>query len=87
MKSLPHFRFVGFRWLWTTKYDGWDLSFGVHLCWKGRIDIHLGVWMYSFGRVPIFETKTGRRFAASNSFYEDQKSELRAGVPNHNPNV
>lgn len=79
-------KFLYFRWFWITDFESMDTSVGFHICWKGRIDLHLLWWMLSFGRVPIFQTRSGRKFAASNSFYEDRKQEPRAGVPDHNPN-
>lgn len=78
-------KFLYFRKFWVTDLGWPDISFGIHICMKGRVDLHLLKWMFSFGKVPIYRNKIGRTFAASNSFHENQASELRAGNPSHHP--
>ncbi len=71
---------------------GWpDISFGVHICMKGRVDIHFLKWILSIGVVPIYEFhyfKEGRIYAASNSYHAamekskgNSNRNFRAGVP------
>ena len=70
-------KFIGYKWLWLTKDFGTkDISFGIHICWKGRIDIHFWTSMLSIGRVPIYmyadrcgEWKT---IAVGNSYHKDK---------------
>lgn len=82
-------------WFWITDFKGADLSLGIHLCWKGRIDFHILRWMISIGRVPLYRQfrwkdgiwNRGEVFACSNSYHvADQKRKdkmaIRAGVPN-----
>ena len=67
---------------WLTRFPGADISFGIHICWAGRLDLHLLNFMLSFGVVPIYEDKKGRRFAVANSFHTTKgKTPLRAGTP------
>lgn len=78
-------KFIGYKWLWLTK------TFGIHICWKGRIDIHFWTGMLSIGKVPIYMyvdiDKQWRSVAVSNSYHEgklkkERKSRpIRAGVP------
>lgn len=65
---------------WYTDFRTKDISFGVHICWKGRIDIHFLFGMLSIGIVPIY-SQQGKRIAVSNSFHQDKKLPIRAGVP------
>lgn len=71
MKYLKTARF------WITNFGAPDVSFGVHFCAAGRIDIHFLFWMLSFGKVPIYQNKSGKQFAVSNSFHKTQKGPLR----------
>ncbi len=89
------FKFSHIAPIWYTHF-GWDVSLGIHICWKGRIDIHFLFGMLSLGYVPIYE-RARKKFAASNSFHEavqrrfmekikkTKLPEMRAGVPNHHP--
>jgi len=78
-------KFLRFQFFWITNLGWPDISFGIHICMKGRVDIHFLKWMLSFGNVPIYQNRIGRKFAASNSFHEYQSKEFRAGNPNHHP--
>lgn len=67
---------------WTSDFGTNDISFGVHICWEGRIDIHFWKGMLSLGRVPIYENHTHGKFVAvSNSYHNDKSKPSRAGVP------
>lgn len=85
-------KFVGFKWLWLTRSFGTkDVSFGIHICWKGRIDIHFWTGMLSIGRVPIYmyvnHSNEWVSVAVGNSYHEDRlngsrnRRPIRAGVP------
>lgn len=75
--------------IYLTRFPGGDISLGLHLCWKGRIDLHIGVWMLSIGNVPIYQDRDHKSIAVSNSFHKwatrkrpvEQRPALRAGVP------
>ncbi len=58
-----------------------DISLGVHLCMKGRIDFHVFTFMLSIGKVPIYEDKNGKKIAVSNSWHTDKSKPVRAGIP------
>lgn len=73
--------FVKMAKYWRTTFLGNDVSLGIHICWAGRIDFHIGRSMFSFGRVPIYKTRQGHVFAASNSYHIDKTKPFRAGVP------
>lgn len=70
------------KWIhWTKDFGTNDISFGIHICWKGRIDIHVLFGMLSIGRVPMYRNlKTGLVFAVSNSFHKTKKPPYRAGT-------
>lgn len=74
-------RFSHLSWFWVTHFKGPDLSLGIHVCMRGRLDFHFLFWMFSFGRVPIYVDRQGKKFAVSNSYHETKKGPLRAGVP------
>ena len=77
-------KFHKMKWVhWTDSFGTKDVSLGIHICWKGRIDIHFLFGMLSIGRVPIYKDRKGILFAASNSWHSDQsgKFRIRAGVP------
>lgn len=58
---------------------GWpDVSLGVHICWKGRIDFHFLKWIISIGKVPIYNVGK-KRCACSNSFHEHYMKKVRRG--------
>ena len=58
---------------------GWpDISFGMHLCMRGRIDIHFLKWIISLGKVPIY-TNGRSEFASSNSY--DERVKIRSNKP------
>jgi hypothetical protein len=61
--------FVRYAKIWIDDLGRPDISFGFHICWKGRIDLHFMWWIISFGKVPIYEHNK-KHFAASNSFDE-----------------
>jgi hypothetical protein len=58
------------RWFWTPDFGTNDISFGIHICWKGRIDIHIWTGMLSIGNVPVYTNRDGTLIAVSNSFHE-----------------
>ena len=66
---------------WTPNFGTNDVSFGVHICWKGRVDIHFMWGMLSMGVVPIYKTKTGKLIAVSNSYHSDKTKPIRASTP------
>lgn len=75
-------------WLWWSSFGTWDISLGLHLCWRGRLDLHIGTGMLSVGRVPLYSKGShGKEFAVSNSFHTDMRQRntssrpVRAGVP------
>lgn len=76
-------KFLYFRRFWITDMGWPDVSFGLHICMSGRVDVHFLKWIFSFGNIPIYQTRNGRRFAASNSYYESRSKEFRAGTPDH----
>ena len=55
---------------WTPNFGTRDISFGIHLCWAGRVDIHFLFGMLSIGRVPIYRWTGKPEFASSNSFHK-----------------
>lgn len=65
---------------WITKFGMVDVSFGIHICWRGRVDFHILTWMISIGNVPIYEFR-GKQIAVSNSYHTDKRNPTRAGVP------
>jgi hypothetical protein len=72
--------------IWWTDFGTKDISFGIHICWAGRIDLHIWTGMLSLGNVPIYEKidRNGKKLlAVSNSFHIDitKTSNMRAGVP------
>lgn len=65
---------------WITDFGYPDMSFGIHICMKGRLDIHFLKWMISIGNVPIYQMG-GKNIAVSNSYHKTKKLPMRAGVP------
>ena len=57
-----------------------DVSFGIHWCWQGRLDIHFWHGMLSIGRVPLYQMNDGRIIAVSNSYHSDKTKPIRAGT-------
>lgn len=81
-KKRYKFEFLYFRKIWITDFSWPDISFGVHWCWYGRLDIHFLKWMISFGKIPIYQNTDGNRIAVSNSYWAGENTKtLRAGVP------
>lgn len=74
-------KFLYFRWIWLTDLGWPDVSFGVHICLDGRVDFHFLKWILSIGKVPVYQTKDGRRLAASNSYHQNKSAAFRAGNP------
>ena len=74
-------KFIKIKHFWVTDFGGGDISFGVHICWDWRIDIHILRWMFSVGKVPIYEDRKGVKFAASNSYHNGVSKRIRSGVP------
>lgn len=68
-------------YFWWTNFETKDVSFGIHICWKGRVDIHFLSGMLSIGNVPLYKTKEGKIIAVSNSFHSDKKKPIRASIP------
>jgi len=97
--SNVHYRedFSHIARFWLTDFGTSDLSLGVHICWDGRVDLHLGKYMLSFGKVPIYwYRKHGsvdngpisvlyeEQIAYANSCHnsiKNRKALYRAGVP------
>lgn len=75
-------KFHSIKPFWFTHFGTSDVSLGVHVCWGGRVDLHILTFMLSFGRVPIYEDRKGRKFAASNSYHTDatKRAPFRAGA-------
>lgn len=69
------------RWYWTPSFGTNDISFGIHICWKGRLDFHIWKGMLSIGNIPLYQNKDGYVYAVSNSFHEKNNFPVRAGVP------
>jgi hypothetical protein len=67
--------------IWWTNFQTKDISFGIHICWQGRVDIHFLCGMLSMGNVPIYTDKQGRQFAVSNSFHTNKAKPIRTGTP------
>lgn len=67
--------------IWWTNFQTKDVSFGIHICWQGRVDIHFLWGMLSLGNVPIYTTTQGKQIAVANSFHLDKTKPLRAGTP------
>lgn len=65
---------------WVTTFPTNDISFGLHICWKGRIDVHFLIFMISIGNVPIYK-RNGKFIAVSNSYHTDKTKPVRAGTP------
>ncbi len=74
-------KYVKTTFIWWTDFGTKDISFGIHICWKGRLDIHFLHGMLSLGNVPIYTDKRGKQFAVSNSHHTDKTKPVRAGVP------
>ena len=57
------------------------ISFGVHLDWLGgRLDFHLGPWIVSAGRIPIYQFKE-KKIAVSASYHRDRVKSETSYVP------
>ena len=74
-------KYIKTTFIWWTDFGTKDISFGIHICWKGRLDIHILHGMLSLGNVPIYMDREGKEFAVSNSFHKTGKRPFRAGVP------
>ncbi len=89
------YQFHGIRPIWVDVMPGKDISFGIHMCWEGRVDLHLFNIIIAIGLVPVYSTlykgannytETGKKFASSNSFHKSYKARrslpyFRSGVP------
>jgi hypothetical protein len=69
------------RFFWITSFGIPDVSLGLHLSMKGRIDIHFIFWMFSIGNVPIYQIKNGSKIAVANSYHSKKFGPIRAGNP------
>ena len=69
-------KFQYFRKFWITDFGWPDISFGIHFCFDGRIDIHILQWMISVGKVPIYQNKD-KLIAVSNSFHNKTSTNIR----------
>ena len=74
---MTFYKWTNLKW---TNFGTKDISFGIHVCWKGRIDIHIWTGMMSVGNIPLYKTREGRIIAVSNSYHEDRNKPIRAGV-------
>lgn len=68
-------------WVHWTSFGTPDLSIGLHFCWAGRIDFHIGTGMLSLGIVPLYKLRTGKVIAVSNRWHREKTGSVRAGVP------
>lgn len=68
------------RPIWVSKFEGNDISLGIHICWVGRLDIHILFWMISIGVVPIYKIGI-KSVAVSNSYHDGKDTTIRAGIP------
>jgi hypothetical protein len=75
---MRFFKIAHFHW---TNFGTYDISLGIHLCWSGRIDIHIGVGMLSIGVIPLYKTAKGDIIAVSNSFHNGKTKTIRHGTP------
>ena len=66
---------------YITDFTGYDISFGIHICWAGRVDIHFLRWMISIGNVPLYKDFDDTVYAASNSYHTGRSKRFRAGIP------
>jgi hypothetical protein len=73
-------KFIKISKFWITDFSWPDISFGIHICMDGRIDIHFLKWMISIGNVPIYEDKKGCLFAVANSYHSGKSKRMRAGT-------
>lgn len=94
-RTFSGYHFHGFKPIWVDVMPGKDMSFGLHICWKGRVDLHIFNLIISVGLVPVYSSlykisgnqdEFGKKFASSNSFHNSYKakkaySSFRAGVP------
>jgi len=69
-------KFIKIAHIWVTHFGYPDISLGLHLCFRGRIDIHFLFWMISIGVVPIYEVN-GKIIAVSNSFHSNKSKLIR----------
>ncbi len=74
-------KFDCIRWFWLTTFGTKDISLGIHICWAGRLDVHILWVMISIGIVPIYRDRHNKKFAVSNSYHKTNKLPIRAGVP------
>ena len=75
---MKFFKIAHIHW---TDFKTRDISFGIHICWAGRIDFHIGTGMLSIGNVPLYKDNKKSIFAVSNSFHNTRKLPIRAGTP------
>lgn len=73
-------KFSRIKYFHITDFGYPDISFGIHICLKGRIDIHILKYMISIGNVPMYADKKGE-FAVSNSYHSTKIGSLRSGIP------
>ncbi len=66
---------------WHTDFKTYDISLGIHICWSGRIDLHILNRMISFGNIPLYKTQKGDIIAVSNSWHNTKKGNIRVGTP------
>lgn len=77
-------KFSRITWLWLTDFQWPDISFGIHICMAGRIDIHFLKWMISIGVVPLYTDRREKEFAVSNSFHKTKTGNLRGSASGSN---
>ena len=73
-------KFSRITWFWVTDFGWPDLSFGIHFCMAGRIDIHILKWMISIGVVPLYINRREKEYAVSNSFHETKAGNPRGAA-------
>lgn len=80
-KNFLGTKFHGIYPVWVDVMPGKDISLGIHICWKGRLDIHLFNLIIAIGYVPVYSAvfgeygspraarTYGKRYATSNSYH------------------
>ena len=66
---------------WVTNFGLPDISLGIHVCMAGRIDLHIGWYMISIGKVPIYKDRNGKLIAVANSYHKTKRMPIRASNP------
>lgn len=80
-KNFLGTKFYGIYPLWVDVMPGKDVSLGIHICWRGRIDFHIFNLIIAIGYVPVYSAVYGpyraaesertysKKYATSNSYH------------------